>query len=243
MMKSVVIAAVMGLALLSSPRGWAEDGPMAEVQLGADVVTRLPWPMGGVLVGWRLSDRWSAGVSYWPLRLVFQDMKTANDVIAAPIMLSGLHAVGDFWYRTGSAWGGKAGIQLGALMPYLWHCGARGRHVGGCGGGTAVGLLGLHGDLPQLPGVRQGGMEKGATGEQHARAADGWIRASDCGPGGRVRPDIHGRAGSLSVAVTPVMASLPPILPGTHPWVVLLDVSEHEQPQGRVVSRKTVSSR
>ena len=46
-------------------------------------------------------------------------MKTANDVIAAPIMLSGLHAVGDFWYRTGSAWGGKAGIQLGALMPYL----------------------------------------------------------------------------------------------------------------------------
>ncbi len=59
------------------------------------------------------------GGSYSPLRVIHQDMKTANDVIGAPIMLSGLHAYGNFWFETLPSWAGRAGVELGALMPYL----------------------------------------------------------------------------------------------------------------------------
>jgi len=106
--------------VLTSPPARADSGPMAEVRLGTDVsLSTTPWPMATLLLGWRLSERWSAGVMYSPLRLVFQDMKTANDVGAAPIMLSGLHAEGAFWFKTHASWGGRASVEVGALMPYL----------------------------------------------------------------------------------------------------------------------------
>ena len=119
MYRHAIAVAVLVPALLLPATVWGQDGPVAEIQLGADVGSLRPFPTGSVLVGWRISEHWSAGVSYSPLRVVFQDMKIANDVISSPIMLSGVHAVGEFWYRTGSAWGGKAGIHLGALTPYL----------------------------------------------------------------------------------------------------------------------------
>ena len=120
MLRSFLVALLILMPLvLLPPTVRAEQGPMAEIQLGADIGSPFPWPTGSVLLGWRLFDRWSAGVSYTPWRIVFQEMRQGNDYWASPIMLSGLHAVGDFWYKTGSAWGGKAGIHLGALTPYL----------------------------------------------------------------------------------------------------------------------------
>ncbi len=116
----MVAAALLLVCVFVKAPARAQAGPVAEVRLGTDVgLSKPPWLMGSVLVGWRISEQWSAGVSYSPLRVIHQDMQVANDVGAAPIMLSGLHAYGDFWFKTHARWGGKAGVQLGVLMPYF----------------------------------------------------------------------------------------------------------------------------
>ncbi|MBM4353209.1 MAG: hypothetical protein FJ109_05330 [Deltaproteobacteria bacterium] len=122
MKTTAILAAVLVLVplVLTSPSASADGGPMAEVRLGTDVgLSKPPWLMGSVLVGWRISERWSAGVSYSPLRVIHQDMQVLNDVSAAPISLSGLHAYGDFWFKTHASWGGRVGAALGVLTPDL----------------------------------------------------------------------------------------------------------------------------
>lgn len=119
-MKNLLVAAALVMqVVLPCSTGWSNEGPMAELQVGGDIGTPFPLPTASLLVGWRLSEQWSAGLSYSPWRFVFQDMRVLNDVGSSPIGLSGLHATGDFWFNTGTNWGGRAGIQVGTLMPYL----------------------------------------------------------------------------------------------------------------------------
>jgi len=112
MKTTAILAAVLVLVplVLTSQSASADGGPMAEVRLGTDVgLSKPPWLMRSVLVGWRISEQWSAGVSYSPLRVIHQDMQVLNDVSAAPISLSGLHAYGEFWFKTHASWGGGGG--------------------------------------------------------------------------------------------------------------------------------------
>ncbi len=54
---------VLGVVLLAAVTARAQGGPVAEVRLGTDVApSEKPLPMGSVLVGWRVSEQWSAGV-------------------------------------------------------------------------------------------------------------------------------------------------------------------------------------
>ncbi len=105
--------------LLSSNEAVADTGPVAELQAGGDFGVPVPWVMGSVSLGWRITERWSAGISYSPVRAVFQDISTGNDTSVQFAMVSGLHLRGDYWFKTHDAWGGRAGVQLGALSPQL----------------------------------------------------------------------------------------------------------------------------
>ncbi len=146
-MNRLMILATAAFVSLSSAEVQAGGVPFAELQVGADVGAPFPWVTGAVALGWRFDDHWSAGITYAPLRTLFQDISTGNDTAVYSAWVSGLHIGGEYWFRTHRTWGGRAGLLLGVVSPQLGVEMPKGYMVGAAAEGllaASYGYVGRH---------------------------------------------------------------------------------------------------